>query len=141
MPGGRPSKYQPVYCDEIIELSKEGASEDECAITIGVCPQTFENWKVAHPEFLDACTRASAARKVWWERTSRKVACDGGSAAMVIFSLTNIAPHQYASRKEVVQTNKDDLANLSQEELNDRIERLRRIADAGTGAGKADGSQ
>jgi hypothetical protein len=101
MPAGRPSKYNPVYCDEVIELSKDGASEDECALTIGVCPQTFENWKKEHPQFLDACTRAKAARKVWWEKAARSVALGQGSAAMVQFALTNIAPHEYRNKADL----------------------------------------
>lgn len=104
MPAGRPSKYKPAYCDEVINLSKDGASEDECALIIGVNPDTFDEWKRVHPQFSDACSRAKGWRKVWWEKAARHVTYNGGSAAMVQFALSNIAPEQYATSRAKDET-------------------------------------
>ena len=72
MAGGRPSSYDPAYCDRVIELGREGCSVVEMAADIGVSRPTLEeNWPAAHPEFLEAFTRAKLLSQAWWERTGR----------------------------------------------------------------------
>lgn len=68
---GRPSDYDPAYCDKVIELGETGASIDEMAYELGVHDDTLRNWSNAHPEFFDAFTRAKLASQVWWERKGR----------------------------------------------------------------------
>ncbi len=71
-PGGRPSKYDPAYCERVIELGKEGASVVEMAVEIGVSRNTLETtWPEAHPEFLQALTHARECSQAWWEKTGR----------------------------------------------------------------------
>jgi hypothetical protein len=67
MPAGRPSSYDPSYCDKVIEYGKAGKSITWMAATIGVTRQTFFNWADTHPEFLDALTRAKELAQLWWE--------------------------------------------------------------------------
>jgi hypothetical protein len=71
MPAGRPSKYDPAFCDKVIKLGEEGASIDEMAYECGVCDNTLDNWAEAHEEFFIAFTRAKQASQVWWERKGR----------------------------------------------------------------------
>ena len=69
---GRPSSYDPAYCEQVVELGKQGASVVEMAAEIGVCRATLEeNWPAAHPEFLEAFTRAKLHSQAWWEKTGR----------------------------------------------------------------------
>jgi transposase len=99
---GRPSKYDPAFCDRVEELGRQGASVLECALELGVCKQTLFNWQEEHPEFLDALTRARAHRQVWWERVHRKCAQSGeGNAASIQFGLKNIAPEDYADKVDL----------------------------------------
>lgn len=69
--GGRPAKYKPEYCDLIVAYAAEGASFTEFCAEIGVSRQTLHNWKKAHPEFLDAYTRAELVGQAHWERKLR----------------------------------------------------------------------
>lgn len=95
----RPTKYDPAFCERVIELSKDGASLLECAHEIGVVKQTLLNWAEEHDEFLDALTRAKAARQIWWERVHRSCALTGqGNAASIQFGLKNIAPEEWAEK-------------------------------------------
>lgn len=71
MPAGRPTDYRPEYCERIVALGNEGASVVEMAYECGCTKQTLLNWTEAHPEFLDAFTRAKTASQVWWERKGR----------------------------------------------------------------------
>ena len=68
---GRPSDYDPAYCERVIELGQEGASLVEMACVLGVVRQTLYDWEKVHPEFLDAITRAKEASQVWWEVAGR----------------------------------------------------------------------
>lgn len=70
---GRPTKYEESYCDLIVEMASEGASFTEFRAAIGgVTRQTLHNWKDAHPEFLDAYTRAEVAGEAYWDKQMRK---------------------------------------------------------------------
>lgn len=72
MPAGRPSLYDPSYCDKVIELGKQGASVVEMAVEIGVSRNTLETlWPAAHPEFLEALTHARECSQAWWEKAGR----------------------------------------------------------------------
>ena len=71
MPGGRPTDYDPEYCNRVIELGKTGASRVEIACELEVVTETLKNWERAHPEFLVAMTRALQLSQVWWEREGR----------------------------------------------------------------------
>jgi transposase len=65
---GRPTKYDPKLCDRVVQLGSQGYSKAMIACELGVVRQTLDNWCEAHPEFLDAMTRAREASLAWWER-------------------------------------------------------------------------
>lgn len=71
MPAGRPTDYDPAFCDKVIELGQTGASVAEMAFECGVSKQTIYDWSLKHEEFLDAFTRGRLASQVWWERKGR----------------------------------------------------------------------
>jgi len=71
MSAGRPSEYDPAYCERIIELGESGASIAEMAYELGCCKNTLTAWANANEEFLNAFTRAKMASQVWWERKGR----------------------------------------------------------------------
>lgn len=75
MPAGRPSKYDPKYCDELIEYFTKARSKLDWATgtrgllfptlqgfaaNIGVHLETLTNWARANPEFFEARKRAEA---------------------------------------------------------------------------------
>jgi hypothetical protein len=69
---GRPSLYDPSYCERVIELGKQGMSVVEMACEIGVSRNTLEtNWPAEHPEFLEAFVRAKDESQAWWEKAGR----------------------------------------------------------------------
>jgi len=96
-PGGAPSKYDPAYCQMVIDLGNQGASVVEMAHEIGVCRATLEaNWPEAHPEFLEALTRAKQASQVWWEKTGRSnLATSGFQSSMWSRSMAARFPHDW----------------------------------------------
>ncbi len=67
MPAGRPTEYREEYCEAVVELGKEGKSPAQMAASFDVSRQTIDNWAAAHPEFLEALSRAKAHAQAWWE--------------------------------------------------------------------------
>lgn len=67
MAAGRPSEYQPEFCDQVVEWGKLGKSKAWMASNLGVSRQTLDTWTKVHPEFLDAITTSQAHAQAWWE--------------------------------------------------------------------------
>lgn len=71
-PVGRPSKYRPEYCDEIIELGKDGKSIAQMAAHFDVDKASVYDWAANHEEFSTALARAKAHSQKWWEDQAQK---------------------------------------------------------------------
>jgi hypothetical protein len=54
MAGGRPTDYKLEYCEQVVKLCKLGATDKELADFFDVEESTINNWKLAHPEFLES---------------------------------------------------------------------------------------
>jgi hypothetical protein len=54
MPAGRPSKYDPKFCDMLIEHMAKGYSFESFAGDIGVNRDTLYEWTSVHSNFSDA---------------------------------------------------------------------------------------
>lgn len=72
MPAGRPSLYKAEYCEQVIELGKEGKSPAQIASKLEVDRQTLANWGEKHPEFFAAITRAKVEEQNWWEQKAQE---------------------------------------------------------------------
>lgn len=64
---GRPTLYDPSYCEKVIEWGKLGKSRTWMAANLGVARETLDNWADAQPDFLDALSRAKALEQAYWE--------------------------------------------------------------------------
>lgn len=49
--GGRPSKYWPVYADQVYRLTLLGLTDKEIAVAFNVDVNTIDRWKIQFPEF------------------------------------------------------------------------------------------
>lgn len=106
-PVGRPSIYDPSYCDELEAFMAQGYSFTAFAGSIGVCRATLDNWAKEHPEFLGARNRAKAKRLMHWEKSALKVAETGGgpgTATMIAFGLKNMGDDEWRDKQEVEHT-------------------------------------
>lgn len=77
---GRPTKYKPEYCQEIIDymIENRGASIVEFAAHICVGKSTIHDWAKTIPEFSDALDKAKAIAEAWWAKTGREGIFMGG---------------------------------------------------------------
>jgi hypothetical protein len=104
--GGRPSKYQPEFCQTIIELGKEGASKAEMALACDIHRDTFDEWTRTIPEFSDAAYKARMESQVFWERKGRN-GCERGhgfNGQTYQFLMKNMFRDDYRDKQEVEHT-------------------------------------
>jgi hypothetical protein len=100
---GRPTKYDPSFCVDVIDFGAAGDSKTQIAVKLGVVRQTLENWMTEHPEFLDAMTRARELSLAWWE-TQGRLGIWGGkgfNGSAFAFQMTNRFKDDYKLRHEV----------------------------------------
>lgn len=108
MPAGRPTKYDPAFCDEVLPFMQQGYSTTALAGHLGVSRQTLYDWMDAHPDFLDAVKEGQAASAIWWENCLRDNAAKGeGNATSAIFGLKNRAPQDWRDKREHDHTSSD----------------------------------
>jgi len=110
MPAGRPSKYDPSYCEAIVEHLGEGASIASFAAEIGVARSTINQWAEDYPEFSEALKVAKAKCAAWWEARLREIAKAGGgpgASTAVIFGLKNMAADDWRDKQEHEHTGAD----------------------------------
>lgn len=68
MPGGRPSDYDPIYCNMLIEHMSKGFSFKSFAGKIGVNNKTLYNWAEQHEEFFHAKSIGQEKSRLFWEQ-------------------------------------------------------------------------
>lgn len=116
MPAGRPTKYDPAYCEQVIAHMEEGASLTSFAASVSVCRATVTLWMNEHPEFLAAANAGKAKCAAWWETIARANAKEGtGNATLTVFGLKNMGADDWAEKSEqkiTVFTQEDALADL-----------------------------
>lgn len=101
MGAGRPSGYKDEYCEVVVELGKEGKSPAQMAAHFDVCRQTIDNWKAAHPKFLEAFNRAMAHCQDWWETQAQEnLTADRFNAAVWTKSMQARFREDYTERQE-----------------------------------------
>lgn len=105
---GRPSVYDPSYCDDVIALGKEGKSKAQMAAHFDVSRQTIDNWATAHPEFLEALNRAMAHCQAWWEDKGQTgLTVQGFNAAVWKKSVEARFRDDYTEKREIDHKSSD----------------------------------
>ena len=66
-PVGRPSLYDPSFCDEVVELGRKGKSVEQIASILNVSLRTMYSWRDSYEEFLHALDDAKTYEQAWWE--------------------------------------------------------------------------
>lgn len=105
-PIGRPSDYDPAYCAMVEEWGKLGKSKAWMAAEIGISKQTLYDWEKAHPEFLDATTRAVTFSQQWWEDAGQSgMAADKFNSAVWVKNMAARFREEWTERQEVTGAN------------------------------------
>jgi len=66
-PVGRPSTYDPAYCEQVVELGRIGKSVEQIASRLNVSLRVLYDWRDKHEEFMHAMELAKQHELDWWE--------------------------------------------------------------------------
>jgi hypothetical protein len=113
MPVGRPSKYDPSFCEKIVALGKLGKSKAQIASELGVVRQTLDNWAAEHPEMIPALREAQEYSLAWWENMAQAVMIEpvpGWNATSFIFQMKNRFRNDYRDKIETNTTHQGEIA-------------------------------
>ena len=104
---GRPTKYDPSFCEKVIELGRQGASKAEMALDLGIAYSTFDVWQNDKPDFSEAVKAAERLSQGWWEKQGRIATfggCDGFNATAFIFNMKNRFKEDWRDKVEQEHT-------------------------------------
>lgn len=105
-PVGRPSKYDPAYCDQLIEFMGLGFSLTAFAGEISVARSTINEWMGEHPEFSEA-TKIGQAKRTQRLEGTLLAGESGPKVTAHIFALKNADPEGW--RDKVVQEHEGEV--------------------------------
>jgi hypothetical protein len=72
---GRKTKYNPEFCDIILEVAERGGHKAEMSRLMGINEDTFTEWCKTYPEFGRAWTDSKTISKAFYENLLLKAAC------------------------------------------------------------------
>jgi len=97
---GRPTKYRPEFCKQVIELSEQGFSITAIAGKFKVARDQLYEWAQRYPAFHDAMKTARYVRTAALE--TEMLAEDSGPRINArIFALKNAAPEEWSDRQNI----------------------------------------
>jgi hypothetical protein len=103
MAGGRPSVYDPAFCEKVVELGKLGKSLVQIACALDVTRETIYAWMREKPEFSDAMTRAKANSQAWWEEMGQAgLTMQGFNASLWAKNVSCRFREDYSEPKNVI---------------------------------------
>jgi transposase len=70
-PVGRPSLYDPAYCEQVVELGRLGKSVEQIASNLNLSLRVMYKWRDEHEEFMHAMEDAKQHEQAWWEEQAQ----------------------------------------------------------------------
>lgn len=96
---GRPTKYKPEYCQQLIDWMKAGNSFWTFASTIPCTIDTISRWSMEHKDFSEAKKIGRVHEQKWWDDLHRRAAATGeGNPTMIVWAQKNKFPKYYKER-------------------------------------------
>jgi transposase-like protein len=132
---GRPTKYDPAYCDEIVEFMSQGYSATAYAGSLGVSRSTIDNWAKEYPDFMEALNAGKGRRLVYWEGAALRVADRGGgpgTATIITFGLKNMGGEEWSTPERVESSVKATVEVKSDDAFAAFVGSLERVVGAAT---------
>lgn len=152
-PGGRPSKFDSIDLEQVEKLAVLGWTDEQMAGFFKVTPQTWHNWKKAHPKFFDALKnwkdqadkrieRSLYERAMGYSHPDTKFATHEGvitdqkeyikhyapDTTACIFWLKNRNTKEWRDKRELDMNANINTRELSDKELQDRASKLLELA-------------
>jgi hypothetical protein len=100
--GGRPTKYDPAYCDQLIAHMNHGYSFASFAGKCAISESTLYKWQADYPEFAEAHQIGIPCKRL--ELEYRLLNGDPKATTAAIFALKCAFPEEWADKRQVEQT-------------------------------------
>lgn len=100
---GRPSKYKPEYCEDLIEYMSKGHSLTAWCAGKDVIKETAYSWMRENPEFLSAYKNAQQKAQQHWENMLHLTAAGKlkGNLGAQIFWMKNRFRDEWKDRQDL----------------------------------------
>lgn len=141
---GRPTKYKPEYCGQLIEHMSSGLSYESFAAVVGVNRDTIFHWETLHEEWKEAKAEAFSQSLLFWEKqgieglyaetiygdNGKPISSKSINATIWVFNMKNRFKWRDKQPDEidtVVNNNNSNTANvtsLSDEQLDAKVKAL-----------------
>jgi len=86
-PVGRPSTYDPAYCEQVIALGRVGKSIEQICFHFHTPVRTLYEWRDRFAEFSQALEDAKTYEQAWWEEQAAAYMLEHKDAAKLNASL------------------------------------------------------
>lgn len=70
-PRGRPTKYRPEMCEEVVVYMAQGMSLCEVAAKLGIRRETLWDWTRKNEDFSNSIKVGTDLSQAWWEDIAR----------------------------------------------------------------------
>ena len=109
----RPTKYDPSYCEKVIEWGKAGKSRTWIASELDITRECLYEWTRVHPSFSDALTRAKIHEQRFWEDAGQVgMTADKFNSSVWAKNMSCRFPSEWRDTADVNYGVQDSLADL-----------------------------
>jgi hypothetical protein len=99
---GRPSDYREEFCDQVIELGKQGKSVVQIASALDCHKDSLYEWEKVYPDFSDALSRARQESQVWFENMGQSgLVMPGFNASLWNKQVSCRFPNDYREKQDL----------------------------------------
>lgn len=118
---GRPTKYDPAYCEMLVAHMRTGLSFPSFAGKLEINPDTLYEWLKKHPDFSEAKRVGEALNLQFWEGQGIQGLWGNKelsfNSTVWVFNMKNRHRWRDKQPEEVANVNVTNLGNLTHEEL------------------------
>ena len=98
------SKYDPEYCDRIVEWGTEGATFNIICQRLGISTTTGLNWVKKYPAFAEARETARTNARAYWETlVLENIGSRTFNSRLAEMMLKSLDPDSYREPKQQLQ--------------------------------------
>jgi transposase len=104
-PVGRPTKYDPAMCDDVVNTMRGGGTKLEVCAELGIVYDTFLEWQRIHPEFFEAVKQGTGLSEAFWTRLGQAGATGSNPNANATFWIFNMKNRfDWSDKRDIHQT-------------------------------------
>lgn len=116
MPAGRPTKYDPSFCEKVIKWGKDGKSRTWIASELDITRETLYVWMKTYQDFSDALSRAKSHEQRWWEDKGQEgLDAERFNGGVWARNMAARFPQEWREARDVNHGVQDSLADLLNE--------------------------